>query len=183
MKALTLVLIVFFLSLVSYGQVTDSTQVAEVQKPKLDRSKIYYGGYITMNFGSNYSVVGARPMLAYKLTPKFSMGVQVTYEYINNKYYEDYSGSNYGGSVFSRYRFTPRLYGHTEFQLMSYKWIYLDGDSRKTVPMLYVGGGYSQPISKNTWLNAQVLFDVLNNENSPYKDWQPYFSVGVGVGF
>ena len=183
MKSLTLILIISLLSLVSYGQVNDSTQVAEAQKPKLDRNKIYYGGYVTMNFSRDYSVVGAQPMVAYKLTPKLSTGVQVNYEYINYKDFDDYSGSNYGASVFSRYRFTPRFYGHAEFELMSYKWLYSDGDTRKTAPMLYLGGGFSQPISKNTWFTAQVLFDVLNHENSPYKDWEPYFSVGVGVGF
>ena len=67
---------------------------------------------------------------------------------------------------------------------MSYKWFYDDRDGdRKVAPMFFVGGGYSQPISRNTWLNAQVLFDVLNHENSPYKDWEPYFSLGIGVGF
>ncbi|NOR74910.1 MAG: hypothetical protein GQ525_07105 [Draconibacterium sp.] len=154
-------------------------------RPELDKSRIYYGGYVTMNFSSNYSVIGAQPMLAYKLTPKLSIGTQLSYEYVNDKRYQiDQSGSNYGISVFSRYRVMPRLYAHTEFSLMSYKWFYSDGsDDRKMAPMFFVGGGYSQPISKNVYLNAQVLFDVLNHENSPYNDWDPYFSIGIGVGF
>jgi hypothetical protein len=41
----------------------------------------------------------------------------------------------------------------------------------------------SQPISGNTWFTAEVLFDVIQNENSPYKNWEPFFSVGFGVGF
>ncbi|WP_340113261.1 hypothetical protein [Maribellus mangrovi] len=184
MKSLIVFLFVLLISTMSFAQVADTTQVQEeMQKPKLDRSKMYYGGYVTLNFSRDYSVIGAQPMVAYKLTPKLSTGVQATYEYINYKNNSDYSGSNYGASVFSRYRVTPRLYAHAEFQLMSYKWLYSDGDTRKTAPMLYLGGGYSQPITRNTWLTAQVLFDVLNHENSPYKDWEPYFSVGVGVGF
>jgi len=187
MKTLTVLILAIFVSFSTIAQETDTTAVQqnETQKPKqgLDRSRIYYGGYVTLNFGSGYNVIGATPMVAYKLTPKLSTGVQVSYEHINYKDYSEYSGSNYGASIFSRYRVTPRLYAHAEFELMSYKWKYSDGDSRKTVPMLLLGGGFSQPVSRNTWLTAQVLFDVLNNENSPYKDWEPYFSLGFGVGF
>lgn len=199
MKHVALFLVVFLFSFAGMAQELDSIMATEpaeetvqqeesenkLPKPKLDKSRIYYGGYMTMNFSKNYSVLGAAPMVAYKLTPKFSVGGQITYEYISDKRYTiEQNGSNYGFSLFSRYRVSPRLYAHTEFELMSYKWFYSDGgDERKWAPMFYVGGGYSQPISKNVWLNAQVLFDVLNHENSPYNDWEPYFSVGIGVGF
>ncbi|WP_297095214.1 hypothetical protein [uncultured Draconibacterium sp.] len=181
---LLVVLLIFSASL--FAQVQDTTVVDQQEettlpKPKLDKSRIYYGGYVSMNFSKNYSVIGAQPLVAYKLTPKLSAGTQVSYEYVSYGNDEDRNGSNYGASIFSRYRVTPRLYAHTEFELMSYKFYF--PEDRKLVPMFYVGGGYSQPISRNTWLNAQVLFDVLNHENSPYKDWEPYFSIGVGVGF
>lgn len=195
MKITFLLVALMFFAVSGFAQVQDTTTVSTqdetaqeentLPKPKLDRSRIYYGGYVTMNFSKNYSVIGAQPLVAYKLTPKLSVGTQVSYEYISDsRYIEDQNGSNYGASIFSRYRVSPRLYAHTEFSLMSYKWFYVNGsEDRKLAPMLYVGGGYSQPISKNTWLNAQVLFDVLNHENSPYKDWEPYFSIGFGVGF
>ncbi len=38
-------------------------------------------------------------------------------------------------------------------------------------------------ISPNVWAYAEVLFDVLNDTNSPYDEWDPWISVGVGVGF
>ncbi len=187
MKTLPILFLMLLFSFATIAQETDTTAVQQDEtkapKPGLDKSRIYYGGYVTLNFGSGYNVIGAQPMIAYKLTPKLSTGVQVSYEHVNYKDYSEYSGSNYGASIFSRYRVTPRFYAHAEFELMSYKWNYSDGDTRKTVPMLLLGGGLSQPISRNTWLNAQVLFDVLNNENSPYKNWEPYFSLGVGIGF
>lgn len=191
MKFICLLTLALFISVIVFAQETDTTKVEqqtadnEPPKPKLDKSRIYYGGYVTMNFSKNYSVIGAQPMVAYKLTPKLSVGTQFSYEYISDKRYSfEQNGSNYGFSIFSRYRVVPRLYAHTEFSLMSYKWFYSDGnDDRKWAPIFYVGGGFSQPISKNVYLNAQVLFDVLNHENSPYKDWEPYFSIGIGVGF
>ncbi|WP_372651158.1 hypothetical protein [Draconibacterium sp.] len=187
MKISFLLVVFIFFSVSGFAQVQDTTTVDQqnetsLPKPQLDKSRIYYGGYVTMNFSKNYSVIGAQPLVAYKLTPKLSVGTQVSYEYISDsRYIEDQNGSNYGASIFSRFRVTPRLYTHTEFELMSYKFYF--PEDRKLVPMFYVGGGYSQPISPNVWLNAQVLFDVLNHKNSPYKDWEPYFSLGIGVGF
>ena len=190
MKYISLLALILLISTAGMAQVTDSTQVAQpeenkVVKPKLDKSKIYYGGFVTMNFSKNYSVIGAQPLVGYKLTPKLSIGGQFSYEYISDKRYNvEQNGSNYGFSIFNRFRVTPRLYTHAEFSMMSYKLFYdIDDSERKWVPVFYLGGGYSQPISKNVWLNAQVLFDVLNHEDSPYKDWEPYFSIGIGVGF
>ncbi|MEN8117884.1 MAG: hypothetical protein ABFS16_12935 [Bacteroidota bacterium] len=187
MKFILILSLAMVVSFWAVAQITDTTQVAQentLPKPGLDKSKIYYGGYMTMSLGK-YTVIGAQPLVGYKFTPKLSIGGQVSYEYISDKrYLREQNGSNYGASIFSRYRISPRLYTHTEFSLMSYKWFYDIGDSeRKWAPMLYVGGGYSQPVARNTWLNAQVLFDVINHKNSPYRDWEPYFSVGIGVGF
>ncbi|WP_346854702.1 hypothetical protein [uncultured Draconibacterium sp.] len=197
MKFTGIFIIALFVSVLSFAQVTDTATVEEtvveetmvqeepvVQKPKIDKSKLYYGGYLNLSIGS-YTVIGATPMVGYKLTPKFSMGGQLSYEYVKDKRYStDYETSNYGLSVFSRLRVVPQLYLHAEFSEMNYKLYSFNGSSsREWVPFLWLGGGYSQPITKNTWFTAQVLFDVINDENSPYKDWEPYFSVGIGVGF
>lgn len=160
----------------------------EVAQPKkkaaLNPNKMYFGGYANLSFG-RYTVLGIEPMVGYKLTPKFSVGGKLSYEYINDKRHDvDYSASNYGLSFFSRYRLTQRLYVHAEYSAMNYKLYDIMGESeRDWVSFLFLGGGFSQPISRNTWLTAEVLFDVLQNENSPYKDWEPFFSVGFGVGF
>ena len=186
MKFIYLLTLTLLLSVVGFGQVQDST-IAEQPNPeksKIDKSKIYYGGFLNLSFGS-YTVIGVTPLVGYKVSPKFSVGSQLTYEYVKDKRYNtDYETSNYGISIFSRYRIFPQLYTHVEFSEMNYKLYYTNGTSnREWVPFLWLGGGYSQPITRNTWFNAQVLFDVLQNENSPYNNWDPFFSVGVGVGF
>jgi hypothetical protein len=166
-------------------QVVQTAQApAQQKKPMLNPNKMYFGGYVNASFG-RYTAIGVEPLVGYKLTPKFSVGGKLSYEYISDKRYdEDYSASNYGFSVFSRLRVTQRLYAHTEYSAMNYKLYDSLGESdRKWVPFLFLGGGLSQPISKNTWFTAEVLFDVLQNENSPYKSWEPFLSVGFGVGF
>lgn len=180
MRTLFILLLASTLSIGSFAQ--DTTQVynsVEQSAGKFDKSKLYYGGYMSLSFGS-YTVIGISPLVGYKFTPKLSSGVQLSYEYSS---YNDNSSSNYGGSVFARYRVVPKIYTHAEFSTVNYEIYNFNGKDRKWVPFLFLGGGFSQPISKNTWLTAQVLFDVLQNENSPYKDWEPFFSIGVGVGF
>jgi hypothetical protein len=154
------------------------------QKPILNPNKMYFGGYVNANFGK-YTAIGIEPLVGYKLTPKLSFGAKISYEYISDKRYEvDYNSSNYGISVFNRIRLSQRLYTHAEFSEMNYKLYDSLGESNRTwVPFLFLGGGLSQPISKNTWFTAEVLFDVIQNENSPYKNWEPFLSLGFGVGF
>lgn len=162
----------------------EQTKAKKEKQPKPNKNKVYYGGYLNLSFGS-YTAIGVEPLIGYKITPKFSVGGKVSYTYVNDKRYsQDYSTSNYGLSLFSRYRISPRLYAHVEYSAMNYK-LYnsMEESDREWVSFLFVGGGFSQPITKNSWLTAQVLFDVLQNENSPYKNWEPFFSVGVGVGF
>jgi len=145
-------------------------------------SKIYYGGSVTLSFG-DATQVGIFPMIGYKISPKFSLGGEVGYEYVN---YDDIdeSSHNFGGGVFGRYRFIPQLYGHAELDLVSYDIPALSGESsREAVPFLLLGGGYVHQVSPRTSLFAEVLVDVLQDENSPYDDWEPILSIGVGVGF
>lgn len=158
-------------------------QVAK-EPSKFDVKKAYFGGYINLSFG-RVTTIGAAPLLGYKLTPKLSVGTQFTYDYVSDKRYtRDYNSSNYGISFFTRYRIVKSLYTHIEYEAMNYELYNVLGDSnRQWVNFLFVGGGYSQPVSRNVWLNTQILFDVLQDKNSPYRDWEPFFSVGFGVGF
>ena len=199
MKSLLGVLLAsLLLAGVSFGQVTDTTQVAtqqeqeqqqQQQKPAKQQQapgykKVYFGGYMSLTVGS-YTRIGVYPLLGYKFTPKLSGGLKIGYEYVSDKRYTDtYTSSNYGGSIFARYRIIPRLYVHIEYEQFSYELYNFDGTSnREWIPFLYLGGGYSQPIGKNVWLTAQVLFDVLQDERSPYNAWDPIFSVGVAANF
>jgi hypothetical protein len=147
-------------------------------------SKIYYGGYVNLSFGT-YSSIGVEPMIAFKITPVLSTGTKLSYEYL--RYKEGayvYEESNYGYSLFSRLRVTPQFYAHAEFSSHNYKFYNdLQESERKWVPFLLLGAGYSVPVSYNTWFTTQVLFDVIQNENSPYKSWEPFLSLGFGVGF
>ncbi len=150
-------------------------------KPPL-RDRIYYGGSIIVSFG-DVTRIGMYPMIAYKFTPKLSLGAEVGYEYLKFDDF-DQSGNNYGGSVFARYRIVPRLYAHAEYQMINYEiFTSTTTSQRDWVPFLLVGGGFAQPMGRNAWSYVEVLFDVLNDNQSPYDDGEPFITVGVGVGF
>ena len=193
MKTIHLLLLLLLPAIEGLAQDTivvrrDTTAVYHVTRERSERPKenrFYYGGYLNLTFGS-YTAVGIEPMVAYKITPKLSVGTIVTYEYVSDKTNPGYTytSSNYGASLFSRFRVIPQLYFHTEFSEMYYESYQTGGySSRYWVPFLFVGGGFSQQLSENTWFNTQILFDVIQNENSPYKNWVPFYSVGFGVGF
>lgn len=167
---------------------TPTEQVAESQpEPKKDQAwkqKIYYGGYINFSLGT-YRVFGVEPMIGYKLTERISLGAKFRYEYISdNRYSSEYNTSTYGASVFGRMKLIKQLYFHAEYAGYNYELYDEFGNSeREWVPFLFIGGGLNQPLGKRASLNAQVLFDVLQSSKSPYRKWEPFYSVGIGVGF
>lgn len=146
--------------------------------------KLYFGGGVGVTFGS-YTRISISPLVGYPLNPKVSIGARATYEYIHDtRFSPDLSASNYGGSAFARFRFHPLAYLHAEYSYMSYEYQQAFGGSTRTwVPFLYLGGGVMKPIGPRTAAFVEVLFDVLQDKNSPYDAWQPMISVGVTSGF
>lgn len=171
---------------VNQHQVQPKTQVEKPKKQSSFKiSKVIVGGSLGFSFGSVTSV-RINPLLGYKLTPKLTTGITGLYEY--NSY--DYSGygrqnySNYGGSVFSRFRFVPMAYLHAEFSYINYEFSRFNNEKyRQGVPFIFLGGGFAQKVGRNTYAYGQILFDVLQDSNSPYSEWAPFYSVGVSVGF
>jgi hypothetical protein len=159
-------------------------------KPASAQSKVYYGGNVGFSFWNNYFYLGIYPLVGYKITPKFSVGGKLGYAYISDSRVEPtFNTHNYGGSVFTRYRVVPQFYLHGEVVYFSYERQTFNianqqiEKERVWVPFILLGGGFSQMVSPNVWVFVEVLFDVLQDSNSPYTDWDPFISFGVGAGF
>ena len=162
----------------------EETQTSNPQASQAWKDKIYFGGYVNFSLGS-YTMIGIEPMVGYKILPFLSLGLKLRYDYISDKRYtEEYNTSNYGGSLFMRLTSKRRIYLHAEYAGYNYELFDESGElGREWIPYLFLGGGYSQPLGGRTSLNAQVLFDVLQDDSSPYKRWEPFYSVGISVGF
>jgi len=194
MKNLVLVVIIIVSSLSLGNGINPNTEengtVGNTISPPAAENRWYYGGNIGFSFWNNYTYLGIYPLIGYKITPQFSVGGKIGYSYIN---YKDANPSfdthNYGGSIFTRYRIIPQIYLHGEFVYSSYERQTFNlinqqfGTERVWVPFLLLGGGLSQNIGPNVWVFAEVLFDVINDEKSPYKSGEPFVSFGAGVGF
>ena len=180
----TFILAIVFIS-GSLAQETDKTKEKTKAKSGQEPSKVYWGGQLGLSFGS-YFRIAVIPMVAYKVSPKFHVGGKIGYAYTEDKRYENatITSHNYGGSVFSRYLIVRGLYAHAEFVYWSYKYQTENLEGERTwVPFLLLGGGYIQPVSRTTSVFIEVLWDVLQDENSPYDASDPWVSIGVSVGF
>ncbi len=190
------VLLIVLISVTTVYSFTEETEknntlIYNPFKPDPQQNRWYYGGNVGLSFWNNYFYLSVQPLVGYKVTPKFSVGGKLGYSYINYSNIDpSFSSHNFGGSVFTRYRVTPQIYLHSEI-------VYASFDRRTTlipinnewpservwVPFLLLGGGFSQMVSPNVWVFVEVLFDVLNDNNSPYEEWDPFVSFGAGVGF
>ena len=173
-----LYLIFFLLSVqVSFGQYT-SEESNEKTNPlsKLSfKDRLYTGGNVAFNIASDRGIpiyfFETSPFVGYKVDQKFSVGLGAKYIYIGSKQ-ANFTYSVYGGNIFSRYKFTESLYGHAEFEVLrAYN---LDPNStsqgdRANVPMFFVGAGYNYSIGGAVNLQIMLLYDVINNINSPYQ--------------
>ena len=178
------VAIVFLVNTNGFGMQQDSMKVQPKSGSESSYNPVYYGGTVGLSFG-NYFRVNVAPLIGFRYSPKASVGVKVAYEYIRDKRYEPtLTASNYGGSFFTRYRLHPKFYVHAEFAYMSYKYKTSNIETDRTwVPFFFLGGGYIQPLSPRTSLIVEILFDLLQDKNSPYEEWDPFISIGLGVGF
>jgi hypothetical protein len=153
-----------------------STQAAPAKKKR----PIYFGGTVGFTFFGDVTRFYVQPMVGYKLTPKLSVGGKVGYEHLKyDNIQGDNTSDNWGASVFGRLRVLPMLYGHAEYAL----WSYDTGNDRTSVPYLLLGGGYVKPLGRGMAFTVEALVDVLQDEDSPYSDWEPWVTVGVQVGF
>ncbi len=147
------------------------------------KKKLYAGGNLGLTFGT-YTTIMIAPILGIRWSPKISTEIGVEYNFSKYNYYgTDYNYHQYGGRVNAQYFFIPQLFAHAEFVGLSMERnVDVNTKVRSFVPFLYLGAGYRQYMSKRSYVSFRVLFDVLNNENSPYSPGEPYFSVGFGVG-
>ena len=191
--------ILFILSVqVSFAQYT-SEESNEKTNPlsKLSfKDRLYTGGNIAFNIASDRGIpiyfFETSPFLGYKVDQKFSVGLGAKYIYIGSKQ-ANFTYSVYGGNIFSRYKFTESLFAHSEFEVLrAYN---LDPNStsqnvRATVPMLFAGAGYNYSIGGKVNLQIMLLYDFIDNINSPYQGSFMFgalgppiiYRVGISIG-
>lgn len=144
--------------------------------------RIYYGGGGGFSGGNQFAIISLSPQVGYKITPAYSAGVGVTYQYVR---FTDagQSISNYGWSIFNRLNVTQQFFAYSEFERLTFQ-LDLDNTQRQGFNSLFFGVGFSNPIGNNSAFSTSVLYNVLyvEGEPSPYRSpWVVRAGIGVGI--
>lgn len=160
------------------------------------KDKVFFGGGFGAGFG-DYTYVNVSPIIGYKVSPKLSTGIRITYQYTTFKYQDiqageekKYQGNDFGIGAFARFSIYGPLYLQAEYEHLNYDGLYYDGSSSRTnFDSFMAGGGIAQPIGGKAFLFFTAMYNFsYDNFNSSNAYRAPYDSpwvirVGVTAGF
>lgn len=171
----------------------------------IDPSRLIVGGWGMFGIGSGFTNVGITPILGYRITDNFSAGIGFGYQYLRIKEYntvvidpntgaEEFRPLNahiYSPSIWARHIIWNNIFAHVEFEqnilsqttytndFTQYGTYPIIKDKQSlSVPCLLVGGGLRQPLGDRSSMIFMLLYDVLQDANSPYRN-----TVAIRIGF
>ncbi len=179
-----MLLLILSVSIGSFAQktvddyATDNRKSDPKVKPKVPfKDRLVFGGNLGGYFG-NTTFVQINPMVGYKTTSWWVNGIGVNYMYQSSA---NYSRSIYGASVWSRAYAFRSLFVQTEFEMLSLTAKNPRNEEyHANVPVWFVGGGY-QSTGGGLGLSVMILYDLIQDQNSPYST--PVFRIGGLFGF
>jgi hypothetical protein len=137
--------------------------------------KYYTGANLSLQFG-NSSFVDFSPLVGYRITETFSVGVGGTYQYLSYRVYSSsgnasrFSTNTYGARIFSRLVIYKNVFVHGEYENLNVD-VYnsLTGQlNREWVPGLLFGGGFMQQAGERVAYNLTILYNFKDSVKSPY---------------
>lgn len=165
------------------------TVSATAQEKKFTvRDRLYFGGSFGFSVGP-YTDIAVSPIAGYYITPRWSAGVGVSYEYYNNKYHwqtqtgwERYETHIWGGSLFTNYvivhdvgEWIPlgmnfRIFAHAEYEALSYKkgFSKYQATGRRLQNSLLAGGGLRFPKGRRSSMDLMFLWNLNSDMNDIY---------------
>lgn len=179
MKKIFLIIIAIFISMVVYCQDQE-----KIQSGGFNINNTFVGGGISLGFGSGSFGIGAIPEVGYSVAQFLDAGLVFNLNYNSQKYDLDYdynydgrlSSFNYGAGLFARVYPVRFLFlqGQIEQNWISYKDKYYFNDQtvQSTVNATsFLGGvGYAQRIIGQSNFYTLLLFDLMKEQYSPYRD-------------
>lgn len=197
-------LFLVFVFAVSNSCVSQSVNFSEIQNNKHTPQSItkkfsdnlFFGGEFSASFG-DYSQITVSPSVGYRINNMFSTALKVGYSRAWEKNVNDIDGNSLGYNQFgasATVRFSPvrQAYALLEPAYYSYESPVLKTSVIKTyydkqrleVPFVFLGAGFYQQIANTrAGITGELKVDLLRDKNSPYKDWAPFYSIGVVYGF
>jgi hypothetical protein len=149
------------------------------------RERIVTGGGMGLGFSSAQDFVSVSPIIGYRLTQKLTAGVNLTYMYVNYKFY-DIKVNNYGFGPFTRFTVYRNIFLQAEYEHLNYEFPIAGTreTARQGFNSFLAGGGFIQPLGRNAGLYFMALynFSYSPTKASPY-DSPLVLRAGVAFGF
>lgn len=157
--------------------------LASNQQPDFNsfKERIYVGGNLGAWFGST-TYINVSPIVGFKITKDFSMGVGGTYNYYSQTYNgQKYVSTIYGGGGFARYLILENFFAQVAWDRLSVAdYTSILPDSRVWVDNILLGGGYRQAFSNRASFVAAIYYNINQTPLSPYPN--PIIQVGFNIG-
>ncbi len=171
-KIFFVLLLIGFVFQVNAQYVPDEDEREKKKSSTSFTDKLYYGGTLGLQIGTNITYIEVSPLVGYELNDDASVGAGLSYIYVDFKNLGfnrniDFNTSVYGGRVFGRYRVFDRIFAHSEIELLNMEYFSNTEQDfvREWVPGFYVGGGAYQDVDSRSGLNIVILVNLLYDEN------------------
>ncbi|MDH5598792.1 MAG: hypothetical protein OEY34_06700 [Cyclobacteriaceae bacterium] len=147
-------------------------QIQTISKESPLKERLYFGGGVDLAISRSRDIIGASPLVGYMFTKSTSVGVGLTYQYVNYKFITgNINTSIYGYRFYLRQNLFPSIFIYAEYENLSYELdITVDGSPRIWIDTFYLGGGYYRPFSDKAGFFIMALYDV-NNGNAYGSPW------------
>lgn len=165
-----------------------STSTSAQKKDLTFCDRLFFGGGFGIVAG-DYTDIEVSPIVGYYITPRWAVGIGITYEYYNNKYhffdgkkYERFETNIWGGRLFTNYVIVNnvndwiplglnfRIFAHVEYEALSYEKQFFDyyATGRELQNSVLVGGGFRFPIGNRSSMNLTLLWNLNSSLNDIY---------------
>jgi opacity protein-like surface antigen len=145
------------------------------------------GGILGMTFG-DYTELRLSGVAGYRFSREISGGVKATYrtswdkQVTSSQQEVTATDNSFGGGVYVQYNPAKEFYLNSEYSYQKYTTETTQGGIERDVNFVFIGLGYTNELSPNVFLNAGMKVDVLNDQDSPFSDFTPFFEVGIVAG-
>lgn len=187
MKA-SIISLLFFIQIFTWGT---KVSAQDDEKGGFKKERIFIGSALNLGISGYAFQIGANPEIGYSVTNWFDAGLSTNILYSSYRY-DFYTDQlfNYGGGPFIRIWPVNFLFisGIAEYNWIKWTTKPVDNTYPKysetyKAGSLLLGGGYGRRIVGQAYSYFALMFDALNQKNSPYRDAQGRAIPIIRAGF
>ena len=180
MKNIYLLLLAVTLGTAAFAQ----EEKEEEKKGGFKKENLFTGGTLTLQFGNRFTSLGISPYFGYSINKYLDVAASLNFNYTSERLYsynrDKLRQTIYGPGAFVRIYPVKFLFVHAQYEFNMLKAKYIPDGNFPTekyssdAHSFLIGPGYAggREEGSNSYYYLSVLWDVGNNDMSPYKDVQ-----------